>query len=76
MPDRLSNGPDAGWHVPDCLFLEQFFDQVDATTGSVEFVTRKLIRWTGSITKATVHAAAQNFFRPCTAAWQEMRLVD
>jgi hypothetical protein len=46
----------------DFLPFQNLFDQVDAATRSVELITKQLIGRTGSRTKSTMNAAAQNRF--------------
>ena len=42
------------------LALEYLFDQVDAAAGPIEFITGKLVGWTGCIAEAAVHAITQD----------------
>jgi hypothetical protein len=44
------------------IAFEHLFDQVNAATRAVQFVTQQLVRWTSGGAKTTVHAFAQNGF--------------
>ena len=44
----------------DCPTFEQLFDQVNATAGSVQFITEELVGGTGGGTKTTVYTGTQD----------------
>jgi hypothetical protein len=44
------------------LAFEHLFDEVNAATRAVQFVTQQLVGWASGGTKTAVHAFAQNGF--------------
>jgi hypothetical protein len=61
--------------------FKDFFDQIDATSGSIELVAQELIGWARGGAKAAMHTLLENglrlkSFRRMLKGWSQYRLHE